>query len=77
MHGAVPPLPNTSSQCGAKFRTDYVFTAWYLVKQRDNFILYLTDEVTLQGLKHKQLNSLVCILNYTLNQAYHTDCSVL
>jgi hypothetical protein len=37
MHGTTPPVPHTSSWCGAYLSTGYIFMAWYLVKARDNF----------------------------------------
>jgi hypothetical protein len=48
MHGAITPLPNTSSWRGAKLNNGYVFMVWYLVKHRDNFAyLYLSWNVDL------------------------------
>jgi len=39
MHGALPLLPHMSSWCGSYLSKGYVFMAWYLVKNRDNFTL--------------------------------------
>jgi hypothetical protein len=41
MHGAIPPLCHTSSRHGVQLRRGHVFMAWYLVKHRDSFYLYL------------------------------------
>jgi len=41
MRGAIPPLPHTSSWCSALLSTG-VFTAWCLVKHRNNFTCLLS-----------------------------------
>jgi len=35
--GAIPPLPDTSSWCGALLSIVYIFMVWYIVKHRNNF----------------------------------------
>jgi len=37
MCGVLTPFPHTFSWCGGEFSKRYVFTAWGVVKNRNNF----------------------------------------
>jgi hypothetical protein len=43
MHGAILSLPHMFSRHDAYLGTGYLFMAWYLVKQRDNFTFTFVD----------------------------------
>jgi hypothetical protein len=55
----IPPLINMYSWCDTQLRTGYVFTALYIVKQRDNFYQYLSV--------YSQ------IANFSLDNSGHTE----
>jgi hypothetical protein len=68
VRGDIPPLTRISPWRGSQLSTGYVFTTWYLVKYRDNFLLQCFDDFKYASLV--SLNSSLCSLARLYRYAY-------